>query len=701
MALPVIILSTTKDTCLTLQQQVSLFLAGMKRLSHILTVLLLMQFGKASVYGQITCNTPGQNPTSAFPVCGTSVFIQSSVNLCGGRVIPNPRCNSFPYDDRNPYYYKFTCFETGTLGFTITPNNASSDYDWQVFDITGRNPNDIFTDVSLTIASNWSGNAGETGTSANASSLHECDGFSTSKYSMLPTITKGRDYLLMISHFTNTQAGYKLEFKGGTAVITDSTEPQMKELKVGCGGTQFYLKLNKKMKCSSIAADGSDWEFFNANVPIASAVGVGCANGFETDSVIITAVNPVPAGSFALRSKKGKDGNTMLDLCDAPLPEGQTLVVNVLPPSPTRIDSIQKVSCKPSELELVMKDPIQCSSIAADGSDFVITGPVPVPVAGAVQANCLGGLTKSIRIQLASPIQVAGTYTVTIRQGSDGNTLINQCSLASPAGDSKTVTGYDTVSARFGYAVSSSCTADTVRFVNAGGNGINSWQWTEDGNRISNQPGVQRIYSTNGNRTIILEVSNGVCTDSAIQVFSTAATRVKAAFEYPEFACPNDTVVFTDKSTGPVIGWQWNFGNGFTSTLKNPPPQYFSSAAALSSVPVKLVVYHANGCSDSVTHRIQVPNNCYIAVPNAFTPNGDGLNDFLYPLNAWKATALHFRVYNRYGQLIWETRDWTRKWDGRMNGKLLDTGTYVWMLEYTDGDNGKKVSLKGTTVLIR
>nr|MCU0396303.1 gliding motility-associated C-terminal domain-containing protein [Chitinophagaceae bacterium] len=62
---------------------------------------------------------------------------------------------------------------------------------------------------------------------------------------------------------------------------------------------------------------------------------------------------------------------------------------------------------------------------------------------------------------------------------------------------------------------------------------------------------------------------------------------------------------------------------------------------------------------------------------------------------------LHFRVYNRYGQLLWETRDWTRKWDGRLNGRPLDTGTYVWMLEYTDGDSGKKVSQKGTTVLIR
>jgi gliding motility-associated-like protein len=116
-------------------------------------------------------------------------------------------------------------------------------------------------------------------------------------------------------------------------------------------------------------------------------------------------------------------------------------------------------------------------------------------------------------------------------------------------------------------------------------------------------------------------------------------------------------------------------------------------------VPVKLVVSHGNGCKDSVTNQIQVPNNCYIAVPSAFTPNGDGLNDYLYPINAWKAEQLYFRVYNRWGQLVWETRDWTRKWDGRIQGQPQGTGTYVWHLQYTL--EGRKISQQGTTVLIR
>jgi gliding motility-associated-like protein len=98
---------------------------------------------------------------------------------------------------------------------------------------------------------------------------------------------------------------------------------------------------------------------------------------------------------------------------------------------------------------------------------------------------------------------------------------------------------------------------------------------------------------------------------------------------------------------------------------------------------------------------IKVVNNCYIAVPSAFTPNGDGLNDFLYPLNAYKAKDLNFSVYNRFGQRLFVTTNWTNKWDGTFKGQGVETGTYVWMLTYTNSDTNKKVEQKGTAILIR
>ena len=107
------------------------------------------------------------------------------------------------------------------------------------------------------------------------------------------------------------------------------------------------------------------------------------------------------------------------------------------------------------------------------------------------------------------------------------------------------------------------------------------------------------------------------------------------------------------------------------------------------------------GCSDTVEKSLTVLNNCQIAVPSAFTPNGDGLNDYLSPHNALKADKLEFKVYNRWGQLVFLSRDWRQKWDGRVNGIFQSSGIYVWMLSYTHHDTSQQVLQKGTVMLIR
>jgi len=296
---------------------------------------------------------------------------------------------------------------------------------------------------------------------------------------------------------------------------------------------------------------------------------------------------------------------------------------------------------------------------------------------------------------------LGGMYTVAVKQGTDGNTLTTECSQQTLVGNSQTFTAYDTVAAIINVSINSSCVTDTIRYSNPGNNGINSWQWSvKDDPTTGSLPNFTMLYTTSGVKEVTLKVSNGVCSMTGVAVTDLAQIRLKAGFEYPNFACPGDSIVFTDKSTGPISTWQWDFGNGQRSAAQVPLAQLYNSATPLSTVSVRLIVGHINGCKDTVVHRIQVPNNCYIAVPTGFTPNGDGLNDYLYPLNAWKATDLHFRVYNRLGQLVFETRDWTRKWDGRFNSQPVPTGTYVWMLQYTD-DKGKKVFTKGTTVVIR
>jgi gliding motility-associated-like protein len=673
--------------------------------------LLSLRYGTAQ-----SCTMLGQTPSTAFPVCGTSSFIQKTVPNCvNGSILVNCPANGNSYQDLNPFWYKFTCFKSGTLVFTIKPNNSGDDYDWQLFDITGNNINDVYTaDPNIAnaifVACNWSGVYGNTGTSLSPvyNSLIECGSFnvpfgtaptSPPPFSKAPIIIQGHDYLMMISHFLgSSQSGYSLNFAGGSASITDTLPPRLKSATVSCDGKSIVIKLNKRMQCNSLASDGSDFQLLTGISSILSASGSNCSNSFDMDTVILSLDRTLPSGNYTIVIKKGRDGNTILDNCNNPIPEEDSLLFTVIQAAPTPMDSLTAVSCSPSSLQLVFAKPIQCNSIAPDGSDFVITGSFPVNITGAI-GNCVNGLSTTIQVQFGSPIVQAGTFQINLVKGPDGNTIIDECNQETPASSLGFITK-DTVSAAFGYQVLLGCQTDTINFTQSGGNGINSWNWNINGNEVSTLADPSLDFSGFGIKNVRLTVSNGYCSDSASSVIS-LDNELKASFGSPSVVCPEDKAVFTDSSEGKIISWNWNFGDGITDLQQNPSPHEYPQEIGSKIYSVSLIVQNSAGCADTATRQIERLNTCYIAVPNAFTPNGDGVNDYLYPLNAYKADNLEFKVFNRYGQLVFETRDWTRKWDGTVGGIPQSTGTYAWMLQYTDHDTGKKFFLKGTSVLIR
>lgn len=669
-----------------------------------LKALILVIVGMFSVhYGfSQACTTLGQTPSTAIPVCGIDTFSQTIVPDCGGTRIPVPCNDGAAYSDIRPFWYKFTCFTGGTLGMLITPNNLNDDYDWQLFDITGKNPNDVYTNASLFVACNWSGNTGLTGTSAAGTRLINCAGTSFPTFSSMPTLIQGHEYLLLLSNFSPSQQGYKLSFGGGTASITDPKLPKLGSALAGCGGVKVGIKLNKKMKCNSIAANGSDFTLSPANATIISAAGIGCGNGFDTDSLEITMSGALVPGNYTLTMKNGADGNTLLDYCNRNIPVGDAVSFTVFPIQPTPMDSLTAVACAPDVLRLVFRRPINCSSIAADGTDFTVSGPSPVTVTGA-SGNCgTNNQTTSIQVRLSAPIQLGGTYQIRLQRGTDGNTLFDDCSQETPAGSTISFVVADTVSADFNYQVLLGCKTDTVVLSHDGRNGVNSWTWWSNNAIISNQQNHTIIYSVFGQKQIKLRVSNGTCSDSTTVAIN-LDNELKAAFDVTDVVCPEDFATFIDRSIGQVISWSWDFGNGFSSNQKNPSPQKYNAPTATREIfyTARLIVQNANNCFDTLSKQIKAVNTCRIAVPNAFTPNNDGRNDFLYPLNAYKADNLIFRVFNRFGQMVYETRDWTRKWDGTVNGKPQPSGTYVWVLQYIDRDTKQSVFKKGTTIIIR
>ena len=369
---------------------------------------------------------------------------------------------------------------------------------------------------------------------------------------------------------------------------------------------------------------------------------------------------------------------------------------------PATLDSISKAACKPQDIIVNFNTTIRCNTIAADGSDFTITGPTPITITKASATCNTMGYATAITLSLLQPIYTAGNYTLTLKQGTDGNTILNDCDVETAAGAKLTFTTSDTVSAKFTTATTLGCTNDVIQFTNEGKIGITSWNWNFGNGKTSTVQNPTIIYPTSGNFLATLNVSNGGCTDTSSMSIALTFDSVKAAFEVPEYICPTDNWLIVNNSTGKIVSYNWDFGNGTRSTNQNPTNiVYPTPTTEQKKYPIRLTVTNAIGCSNTSTVIITVLKSCFIAVPSGFTPNGDGLNDFLHPLNAYKADNLVFKVYNRYGNIVFETTDWTRKWDGKINGILQPTGTYVWYLTYTDRDTQKQVLQKGTTVLIR
>jgi gliding motility-associated-like protein len=105
---------------------------------------------------------------------------------------------------------------------------------------------------------------------------------------------------------------------------------------------------------------------------------------------------------------------------------------------------------------------------------------------------------------------------------------------------------------------------------------------------------------------------------------------------------------------------------------------------------------------DTVKLDLELTPECdFVFVPNAFTPNNDGLNDILIPYVGEGIYDYHFTVYNRWGQLMYMTREKGVGWDGRYSGPIQPSGAFVWTMSYRTLSNPAKKLIKGTLILVR
>lgn len=217
-----------------------------------------------------------------------------------------------------------------------------------------------------------------------------------------------------------------------------------------------------------------------------------------------------------------------------------------------------------------------------------------------------------------------------------------------------------------------------------GGAGNYTYSWSN--NSISNEIKV----SSNTNQTYSVTVTDE-CGITASKEVNIEISQPTANFDHFFFDALN--AGFTNLSEDADF-YLWKFGDGDTSTAFEPLKTY--SASQIYNV--ELIVTDSFGCSDSVYQKITPPLVAF--VPNAFTPNGDDLNEYFEIYgegfkNGYNVKEFRIVIYDRWGGEVFSSKSADFKWDGTFNGKKVAIGSYVYQIT-VEGYERQKIEMSGT-----
>ncbi|MCB0700614.1 MAG: PKD domain-containing protein [Chitinophagales bacterium] len=283
-----------------------------------------------------------------------------------------------------------------------------------------------------------------------------------------------------------------------------------------------------------------------------------------------------------------------------------------------------------------------------------------------------------------------GTYTIKLRM-----TDPNACN--SPDTLSKTIS-FNSSFVKAGFeGPDKTCVGAPVQFNNKSENAV-SYIFDFGDGKSSTQSDPVHIFDSAGTYTIkMFAINTGTCNgkdslERAIEVFPIPT----ASFTHdPIIPVTNDPVIFTNRSLN-ATSYIWDFGDGTGTGKETPDPKYYKKTGTYR---VCLQALNSVGCSDTICRPVSADVYPLADVPNAFSPNGDGENDILYVRGSGIET-LDFRIYNRWGQLVFETSDQSKGWDGTFNNKEQPMEAYAFVLNVTFID-GTTFAKKGNITLLR
>jgi len=340
----------------------------------------------------------------------------------------------------------------------------------------------------------------------------------------------------------------------------------------------------------------------------------------------------------------------------------------------------------PVNITVIVNPPLE---VVASGANTICPG--SSTVLGAVGSGGNGGpytynwmpptglSSTTVANPTASPT-VTTTYTVIVN---------DNCGTPTDS-DYVTVTLYPLPIVNFTSVDTVKCAPVCATFTGTSNPACASATWTfGDGATGSGCNTVVHCYNTAGNYPVTYNVIDihGCKGSQTINNFINALPVPDPNFS----ASPQPTTIldpqifFTDLTTGSVVSWSWNFGDftGSTSILQNPNYTYPDTGC----YPVTLSVVGSDGCPAQVEHPVCIQPYFTFYAPNTFTPNGDGKNDTWSPNGIGiDPNNYHLMMFDRWGNLMWETYTWLEGWNGKANNgaNIAQIDTYVWKVDLKD-----------------
>jgi gliding motility-associated-like protein len=298
------------------------------------------------------------------------------------------------------------------------------------------------------------------------------------------------------------------------------------------------------------------------------------------------------------------------------------------------------------------------------------------------------GSAEQVSYNAIHTFPAVGQYTVTLKLNDS-----NFCN--SPAIKTITLNVNDLVKAKFNTSPVG-CAPYLASFFNQSGTPDVTWEFSDG--TTNNLENPTKLYNNPGTYTVRLIARDpNTCNkiDTSAYFTIVVSERPHAEFTWqPNPPEKNTPTRFTNLSIG-AVRYQWDFGDGESSTEVNPIHLYNASG----NYNAVLIAFNQYNCTDTFPLRVTTLVDPLLDVPNAFTPGKFGVNGIV-KVRGFGIAKMDWKIYNRWGQLVFQSQNYNEGWNGIFKGKAqpMDVYTFTLDVEFTDGRKTRKT---GDITLIR